>query len=126
MLFLLLPILLIFWMTRSQNKKQKQLEESLKVGDRVVTRAGMIGKITKIGDKTTEIEIAPGVFVAFLKTSIEGKDAADPKADTTKDGDAKKGSDAKKEPDAKKDEKESQASKPSGKDKSSGKEATSP
>jgi preprotein translocase subunit YajC len=104
MLFLLLPVLLIFWMTRSQNKKQKDLEESLKVGDRVVTRAGMIGKVTKLGEKTAEVEIAPGVFVAFLKTAIEGKDASDPKA-ADKDKD-KKAAD-------KKDEKENKASKAS-------------
>ena len=111
MLFLLLPVLLIFWMTRSQNKKQKDLEESLKVGDRVVTRAGMIGKVTKLGEKTAEIEIAPGVLVAFLKTAIEGKDATDPKAaPADKKGDAK---------DAKKDEKETKGAKPSAeKDKS--------
>ncbi|MBL9025201.1 MAG: preprotein translocase subunit YajC [Myxococcales bacterium] len=109
MLFLLLPVLLIFWMTRSQNKKQKDLEESLKVGDRVVTRAGMIGKVTKLGDKTAEIEIAPGVFVAFLKTAIEGKDATDPKAAPAD----------KKAADAKKDEKETKGAKPSAeKDKS--------
>ncbi len=106
MLFLLLPVLLIFWMTRSQNKKQKDLEQSLKVGDRVVTRAGMIGKVTKLGEKTAEVEIAPGVFVAFVKSSIEGKDPNDPKA-----AEAKK--DDKKATDAKKDEKETKPAKAS-------------
>lgn len=120
MLFLLLPILLIFWMTRSQNKKQKDLEESLKVGDRVVTRAGMIGKITKMGEKTAEVEIAPGVFVAFLKTAIEGKDATDPKAAAASSdkGSSDKAAD-KKSAESKKDEKESKPAKPSAeKDKS--------
>ena len=89
MLFLLLPILLIFWMTRSQTKKQKELEESLRVGDRVVTRAGIIGKIVKMGDRTVDIELAAGVTVPFLKSAVEGKDATDAK----KEADSKKESD---------------------------------
>lgn len=111
-LFLLLPVLLIFWMTRSQNKKQKDLEQSLKVGDRVVTRGGMIGKITKMSERTAELEIAPGVFVPFVKTAIEGKDATDkPPAAADKDKNAAD----------KKDEKETKAAKASEKDKSSDK-----
>ena len=79
MLFLLLPIALIFFMTRSQSKKQKDLESSLKVGDRVITRAGALGKIVKMGDRAVELELAPGVFVSFLRSSIEGLDLGDPK-----------------------------------------------
>jgi preprotein translocase subunit YajC len=79
MLFLLLPLALIFFMTRNQNKKQKELESSLKVGDRVITRAGAIGKIVDISERTMRLELAPGVNVTFLKTAVEGLDTTEPK-----------------------------------------------
>lgn len=77
---LLAPILLVFWMTRSQSKKQKDLETSLKPGDRVVTRAGMVGKIIELGDRYIKLEIAPGVNVQVVKSGIDGKETPDPKA----------------------------------------------
>jgi preprotein translocase subunit YajC len=89
---LLFPILLMvffLWMTRSQSKKQKELETGLKPGDRVVTRAGMVGKLTKVTATTVELEIAPGVQATFLKSSIESLFTADPKPGDAKSGDAK-------------------------------------
>jgi preprotein translocase subunit YajC len=74
-LIMALPLLLVVTTSRSQSKKQKKIEESLKVGDRVITRAGLIGKLTELGERTAKIEIAPGVSVQMLKSSIEGVDA---------------------------------------------------
>lgn len=94
-LIFLLPLALIFFMSRSQSKKQKALETNLKVGDRVVTRAGAIGKLTDLGDRVVKVELAPGVHVQFLKTAIEAIDAGDPKSDkdTPKKDDKDKKSD---------------------------------
>jgi preprotein translocase subunit YajC len=91
-LIFLVPLAFLLFMSRSQNKKQREIESSLKVGDRVVTRSGAIGKITDVGDRIVKIELAPGVNVQFLKTSIEGVDQGDPKdakKDDAKDKDAK-------------------------------------
>ncbi len=99
-LIFLVPLAFLLFMSRNQNKKQREIESSLKVGDRVVTRAGAIGKVTDVGERIVKIELAPGVNVQFLKTAIEGVDAGDPK-DPKKD-DAKKGDD--KKDDAKKDD----------------------
>ena len=86
-LFLVLPILLIFMTMRGQSKKQKQVESSLKTGDTVVTQSGLIGKVTEfIGDTRVKVEIAPGVSVKMLKSAISGVDAGDVKtADAAKD-----------------------------------------
>lgn len=93
LLVMALPLLLLIFMTRSQSKKQKALEGSLKVGDRVVTQSGLIGKITDLGDRTAKVEIAPGVAVQMLKTAIQGPEpTADGKTPAPKDGD--KGKDA--------------------------------
>lgn len=80
-LLFLAPLLLFFFMSRSQSKKQKQLESSLKTGDRVVTRGGMIGKIISMDERTAKIEIAPGVNVQVVKTSIDGLDGGDKAAE---------------------------------------------
>jgi preprotein translocase subunit YajC len=92
-LIFLMPLLLIglmMWTSRSQAKKQKQLEAALKPGDRVVTNSGLIGKLIEVGERTAKLEIAPGVNVQVLKTSIQGVDGADAAAADAKKDDAKK------------------------------------
>jgi preprotein translocase subunit YajC len=91
-LIMVLPILLIFLTMRGQTKKQKQIEGSLKTGDTVVTQSGLIGKLTDLGETRVKIEIAPGVTVRMLKSSISGVDG----------GEAVKTADAKDKPQEKK------------------------
>ncbi|MBK8256193.1 MAG: preprotein translocase subunit YajC [Polyangiaceae bacterium] len=88
LLVMALPLLLLVFMTRNQSKKQKELEASLKVGDRVVTQSGLIGKITELGERTARVEIAAGVSVTMLKTAIQGPDA--PTGTSGKEGDKDK------------------------------------
>ena len=58
------------------------MESKLKKGDRVVTQSGLVGKLVDdLEGVTPSIEIAPGVKVQVLRTSIAGLDAEDaPKA----------------------------------------------
>lgn len=94
-LFMLMPILLIFTM-RNQSKKQKAIEQNLKTGDTVVTQSGLIGKIVEMNERTVRLEIAPGVNVRLLKTAIQGIDAGDTKVDPKADvKDSKDSKDAK-------------------------------
>ena len=92
LLVMALPLLLLVFMTRNQSKKQKELEASLKVGDRVVTQAGLIGKIIDMGERTAKIEIAPGVNVQMLKTAIQGPDVVPDAKGASKDADKKEAS----------------------------------
>ncbi len=74
-MMLLLPLLLfglIIMMNRSDKKRRAEIESKLKKGDRVVTRAGIMGKVVEVGDKNARVEIAPGVVVKMVKTAIEG------------------------------------------------------
>jgi len=80
MLLMLLPLVLVLFMSRNQSKKQKEIEAALKPGDQVVTQSGLIGKLVDIGERKVKLEIAPGVNVQVLKTSIQGIEG-DPKAD---------------------------------------------
>jgi preprotein translocase subunit YajC len=102
-LILALPLLLVFWMTRNQTKKQKQLESSLKTGDRVITQSGIIGKLIELNPSSTRVklEIAPGVNVQVLKSAIQGVDGGDTPAAEAKPGDKSKES-AKEKPQEKK------------------------
>ncbi len=38
-------IVMMYWTSRNQTKKQKELEDKLKTGDHVVTQSGLIGKV---------------------------------------------------------------------------------
>ncbi len=77
-LLLLVPLLiLMFWSTRSQHKKQQQAVATLKKGDRVLTQSGLVGKLVELGDRYAKVEVAPGVKVDILKSGLLGKDNAE-------------------------------------------------
>jgi len=68
----------VFWfiLIRPQVKKQKAhqaLLEALQKGDMVITRGGIIGKITGITDKLLTLELQEKVRVRVLRTYVEGK-----------------------------------------------------
>jgi len=73
-----LPIIgmvLIFWflIIRPQMRQQKAHREkiaSVKKGDQVVTAGGLLGKVVKVDDQYAEIEIAQGVRVKAVKSTI--------------------------------------------------------
>jgi len=113
MFIILIPMMIfLFWSSRNANKKQKALETGLKIGDRVITKAGMAGKVTELNERFVKVELAPGVGVQFLKTAIEGVDTGDPKKDEAKKDEAKKeeSKDAKKDEASAKDAKKDEAS----------------
>jgi preprotein translocase subunit YajC len=87
----LLPLLLIFvifyfMLIRPQQKRFKQhqqLVSGLKKGDEVVTAGGILGKVTALeGDDHIVVQIAPGVEVKIVKSTISSAavkpDAAKP------------------------------------------------
>ncbi len=68
----LMFVLLYFLMIRPQMKRQKEqksMMEGLQKGDEVVA-AGMLGKITKVGDTYISLEIADNVVVQVQKSAV--------------------------------------------------------
>ena len=73
-----LPIVgmvVIFWflIIRPQMRQQKIHREriaAVKKGDQVVTAGGLVGKVIKVDDQYAEIEIAQGVRVKAVKSTI--------------------------------------------------------
>src|SRR5688500_2753986 len=65
----------IFWflIIRPQMKQQKAHREkiaSVKKGDQVITAGGLLGKVVKVDDQYAEIEIAQGVKVKAVKSTL--------------------------------------------------------
>ena len=65
----------IFWflIIRPQMRQQKAHREkvaSVKKGDQVITAGGLLGKVVKVDDHYAEIEIAQGVRVKAVKSTI--------------------------------------------------------
>ena len=54
-----------------QAKEHKALLEALKVGDEIVSNSGILGKITKLNNQFTTIEIDKGVEVKIQKQTIQ-------------------------------------------------------
>jgi preprotein translocase subunit YajC len=69
-------IILVFWlfMIRPQAKKakeQKKYIENMQKGDKVVTIAGIHGKINKVNeDGTIDLETSPGSYIKIEKSAI--------------------------------------------------------
>ena len=76
-IFMLLIMFGIFYMLliRPQQKRAKQhreLVESLKAGDLVITAGGIHGKIVAVEDKVLTIEVSAGVKIKVNRNSILG------------------------------------------------------
>ena len=71
----IIGMIAIFWflIIRPQMKQAKQHREkvaALKKGDQVVTQGGIMGKVTKVDDNYADVEIAQGVRVKVVKSTI--------------------------------------------------------
>ena len=58
-------------MQRKQ-KKVQEFQQSLKVGDRVITTGGIHGQITRIGDEAVQLQIADKVRIDIARAAIGG------------------------------------------------------
>lgn len=76
-LLILLPfILILFFQSRSQTKKQEANIAGLKKGDRVITQSGLIGRLVSIEGRYAELELLPSrTKVTILRTGLLGRDA---------------------------------------------------
>ena len=61
--FILMFVVIYFFMIRPQQKRakqEKQFESELKVGDKIITKSGIHGKIAELADTTVIIETMSG------------------------------------------------------------------
>ena len=61
--FLLMFVVIYFFMIRPQQKRaknEKEFESSLKVGDKIITKSGLHGKVSELADTTVVVETMSG------------------------------------------------------------------
>ena len=61
--FILMFVVIYFFMILPQQKKikkEKEFESSLKVGDKIITKSGLHGKISELAETTVVIETMSG------------------------------------------------------------------
>ena len=61
--FILMFVVIYFFMIRPQQKKAKQekeFESALKIGDKIITKSGLHGKVSELADTTVVIETMSG------------------------------------------------------------------
>ena len=71
----LLAMGVVFWflLIRPQMRQQKEHREKIagiKKGDQVVTAGGLVGKVVRVDEHYADIEIAQGVKVKAVKSTI--------------------------------------------------------
>ncbi len=76
-------VLAIFYfiILRPMKQRQKKLQlflDALKVGDRVVTNSGIYGQITKINERSVQLQVADKVRIEMARTAIAGYQGQDP------------------------------------------------
>jgi preprotein translocase subunit YajC len=86
MLYQLLPFVLIlgifyFLILLPMRRRQKKIEEfqgALKVGDKIVTTSGIYGQITRVGDKSVQVQIAEKVRIEIARAAVGGYQGQEP------------------------------------------------
>lgn len=61
--FILMFVVIYFFMIKPQQnraKKEKEFESALKVGDKIITKSGIHGKVSELADTTVIIETMSG------------------------------------------------------------------
>lgn len=76
--FSLLPFILIFAIMyfliirpqQTRLKQHREMVESVRRGDTVVTGGGLVGKVVRVDEAEVQLEIAEGVKVKVVKSTI--------------------------------------------------------
>jgi preprotein translocase subunit YajC len=69
---------LILMPMQRRQKKVQEFQDSLKAGDKIVTTSGIYGQITKVNDKSVQIQIADKVRIELARASVGGYQGQDP------------------------------------------------
>jgi len=70
-------VLILMPMQRRQ-KKVQEFQEALKVGDKIVTTGGIYGQITRVNDKSVQLQVADKVRIEIARASVGGYQGQEP------------------------------------------------
>jgi preprotein translocase subunit YajC len=71
--FILMAAIFYFMLWRPQKqeqKKRKEMLDSLKRGDKIITIGGMYGTLTKVGPTKVKVRLAEGIEIDFARTAV--------------------------------------------------------
>ena len=77
MILAIFYFLILLPMKRRQ-KKIQEFQDALEVGDKVVTTGGIYGEITRLKDRTLQLQIANNVRIEIARQAIGGLQGQDP------------------------------------------------
>jgi len=63
---------------KRRQKKVQEFQESLKVGDKVVTTSGIYGQITRLNEKSVQVQIADKVRIEVARAAVGGYQGQEP------------------------------------------------
>jgi len=69
---------LILLPMKRRQKKVEEFQSSLKVGDKIVLTSGIFGQVTRLSDKSVQVQIANNVRVEVARAAIGGKQGEEP------------------------------------------------
>jgi preprotein translocase subunit YajC len=69
---------LILMPMKKRQKKVQEFQEALKVGDKVVTTSGIYGQITRLNEKSVQVQIADKVRIEVARAAVGGYQGQDP------------------------------------------------
>jgi preprotein translocase subunit YajC len=69
---------LILMPMQRRQKKVQEFQSGLKVGDKIVTTGGIYGQITRVNDKSVQLQVADKVRIEIARASVGGYQGQDP------------------------------------------------
>ena len=69
---------LILMPMKRRQKKVQEFQDALKVGDKIVTTSGIYGQITRMSDKSVQVQIADRVRIEVSRAAIGGYQGQEP------------------------------------------------
>jgi preprotein translocase subunit YajC len=69
---------LILLPMKRRQKKIQAFQEALKVGDKIITTSGIYGAITRLSDKSVQLQIADKVRIEVARSAVAGYQGQDP------------------------------------------------
>ena len=79
--FALIAAIFYFIILRPMKQRQKKVaafRDALKVGDKVITTSGIYGSITKMNDRSVQLQVADKVRIEVSRAAVGGYQGQDP------------------------------------------------
>jgi preprotein translocase subunit YajC len=63
---------------KRRQKKVQEFQDSLKAGDKIITTSGIYGQITKVNEKSVQLQIADKVRIELARAAVGGRQGEEP------------------------------------------------